>query len=121
MICIEPILADLIQMFLGKEMTLIGLEHDRSCVYKSLSSLIYRIGSGDLLAHHSIGVGLHISRLVLLKGSLEARLSYVSPDKVNQLYGYSCDGPSRGGTCDVSSWDSYYLASFWVLNTLAWN
>lgn len=120
MICIEPILADLIQMFLGKELTLIGLERDRSCVYKSLSSLIFRIGSGDLLAHHSIGVGLHISRLVLLKGSLEARLSYVSPDKVNQLYGYSCDGPSRGGTCDVSSWDSYYLASFWVLNTLAW-
>ena len=63
MICIEPILADLIQMFLGKEMTLIGLEHDRSCVYKSLSSLIYRIGSGP------VSTSLNRCRLTHLKAS----------------------------------------------------
>ena len=25
-----------------------------------------------------------------------------------------------GGTCDISTWDSFYLALFWVLNTIAW-
>ena len=33
---------------------------------------------------------------------------------------FACDGPTRGGTCDISSWDSFYLAAFWVLNADAW-
>ena len=41
-------------------------------------------------------------------------------DKIHQHYGYSCDGPGRGGTCDISAWDSFYLATFWMLNTGAW-
>ena len=24
------------------------------------------------------------------------------------------------GTCDISAWDSFYLAMFWMLNTNAW-
>ena len=39
------------------------------------------------------------------------------PDKIHFGYGFACDGPGRGGTCDISAWDSFYLATFWMLNT----
>jgi photosystem I P700 chlorophyll a apoprotein A2 len=26
----------------------------------------------------------------------------------------------RGGTCDISAWDAFYLAMFWMLNTIGW-
>jgi photosystem I P700 chlorophyll a apoprotein A2 len=42
------------------------------------------------------------------------------PDKIHFGFGFACDGPGRGGTCDISAWDSFYLASFWMLNTSAW-
>jgi len=42
------------------------------------------------------------------------------PDKIHYGYGFACDGPGRGGTCDISAWDSFYLATFWMLNTSAW-
>ena len=35
-------------------------------------------------------------------------------------FGFSCDGPGRGGTCDISAWDSFYLATFWMLNSNTW-
>ena len=28
--------------------------------------------------------------------------------------------PGRGGTCDISAWDAFYLAMFWMLNTIGW-
>ena len=42
------------------------------------------------------------------------------PDKTNFTFSFACDGPTRGGTCDISAWDSIYLALFWMLNTGAW-
>ena len=30
------------------------------------------------------------------------------------------NGPKKGGSCDVSSWDAFYLALFWALNSVAW-
>ena len=38
------------------------------------------------------------------------------PDKVSFGYGFPCDGPGRGGTCDISAFDGLYLAIFWMLN-----
>ena len=35
-------------------------------------------------------------------------------------YGFPCDGPGRGGTCDISAFDGLYLAIFWMLNTVGW-
>jgi photosystem I P700 chlorophyll a apoprotein A2 len=26
----------------------------------------------------------------------------------------------RGGTCDISAWDAFYLSMFWMLNTIGW-
>jgi photosystem I P700 chlorophyll a apoprotein A2 len=42
------------------------------------------------------------------------------PDKKDFGYSFPCDGPGRGGTCDISAWDAFYLAVFWMLNTIGW-
>lgn len=76
--------------------------------------------AGDLLASHAIALGLHVTHLILFKGSLDARGSKLMPDKINFGVSFACDGPIRGGTCDISAWDSNYLALFWMLNTGAW-
>lgn len=72
----------------------------------------------DFLVQHAAALGIHTSLLVLLQGGLSA--SRLDPDKRQRGFGFACDGPGRGGTCDVSGWDSVYLAAFWVLNTLGW-
>ena len=41
----------------------------------------------------------------------------IIPNKVNLSNSFACVGSTRGGTCDISSWDSAYLALFWVLNS----
>jgi len=89
-------------------------------IIQESSSLIMPIGPGDLLVHHAIALGLHVTVLISLKGCLDARGSNLVVDKINFGYGFACDGPTRGGTCDVSAWDSFYLAMFWMLNTDAW-
>ncbi len=78
------------------------------------------IGPGDFLVHHGIALGLHTTALILIKGALDARGSKLMPDKKDFGYSFPCDGPGRGGTCDISAWDSTYMAIFWALNTIAW-
>ncbi|ELS02593.1 photosystem I core protein PsaB [Xenococcus sp. PCC 7305] len=84
------------------------------------NSLFLTIGPGDFLAHHAIALGLHTTTLILVKGALDARGSKLMPDKKDFGFAFPCDGPGRGGTCDISAWDSFYLAMFWMLNTIAW-
>ncbi len=84
------------------------------------NSLFLTIGPGDFLVHHAIALGLHTTALILIKGALDARGSKLMPDKKDFGYSFPCDGPGRGGTCDISAWDSFYLAMFWMLNTLGW-
>jgi photosystem I P700 chlorophyll a apoprotein A2 len=84
------------------------------------NSLFLPIGPGDFLVHHAIALGLHTTTLILVKGSLDARGSKLIPDKKDFGYSFPCDGPGRGGTCDISAWDAFYLAVFWILNTIGW-
>ncbi|KAK6771736.1 hypothetical protein RDI58_031015 [Solanum bulbocastanum] len=77
-------------------------------------------GPGDFLVHHAIALGLHTTTLILVKGALDARGSKLMPDKKDFGYSFPCDGPGRGGTCDISAWDAFYLAVFWMLNTIGW-
>ncbi len=84
------------------------------------NSLFLTVGPGDFLVHHAIALGLHTTTLILVKGALDARGSKLMPDKKDFGYSFPCDGPGRGGTCDISAWDSFYLAMFWMLNTLGW-
>ena len=58
---------------------------------------------GDLLAYHSVSLGLHVTTLILLKGALDSKGSRLMPDKSTLGFGFACDGPSRGGTCDISA------------------
>ena len=78
------------------------------------------LSCGDVLVHHAIALGLHTTVLVLLKAALNGRSSKLMPDKATFGYGFPCDGPGRGGTCDISAWDGFYLAAFWMLNTIGW-
>ncbi|MEO0538245.1 MAG: photosystem I core protein PsaB [Cyanobacteria bacterium P01_A01_bin.123] len=84
------------------------------------NSLFLNIGPGDFLVHHAIALGLHTTTLILVKGALDARGSKLMPDKKDFGYSFPCDGPGRGGTCDISAWDAFYLAMFWMLNTIGW-
>jgi photosystem I P700 chlorophyll a apoprotein A2 len=86
----------------------------------SNGSLFLSIGPGDFLVHHAIALGLHTTTLILVKGALDARASKLMPDKKDFGYSFPCDGPGRGGTCDISAWDAFYLAVFWMLNTIGW-
>lgn len=84
------------------------------------NSLFLTIGPGDFLVHHAIALGLHTTTLILVKGALDARGSKLMPDKKDFGYSFPCDGPGRGGTCDISAWDAFYLSVFWMLNTIGW-
>ena len=118
---IEPVFAQIIQESSGKALYSTPLFDLISVsVNKSFDSFISPEGAGDLLAGHAIALGLHLSILILLKGSLDARRSKLMPDKIHVGFHFACDGPARGGTCDISAWDSNYLATFWALNTGAW-
>lgn len=60
------------------------------------------LGTADLLVHHIHAFIIHVTTLILLKGVLFARSSRLIADK--SLLGFSpCDGPGRGGTCQVSA------------------
>nr|P58383.2 RecName: Full=Photosystem I P700 chlorophyll a apoprotein A2; AltName: Full=PSI-B; AltName: Full=PsaB [Amphidinium carterae]CAC34542.2 photosystem 1 P-700 protein B [Amphidinium carterae] len=118
-IIIEPVFAEFIQQvfFLGTPVYGLG-----SAAVSSTPTLSFLpiISGGDFLVHHAIALGLHTTVLVLIKGALDSQGSYLFPDKQSFGYGFACDGPGRGGTCDISTWDSFYLAFFWVNNTVAW-
>jgi len=91
-----------------------------TAINNGTNSLFLTIGPGDFLVHHAIALGLHTTTLILVKGALDARGSKLMPDKINFGYSFPCDGPGRGGTCDISAWDAFYLAMFWMLNTIGW-
>ena len=91
-----------------------------AAINNNSNSLFLTIGPGDFLVHHAIALGLHTTTLILVKGALDARGSKLMPDKKDFGYSFPCDGPGRGGTCDISAWDAFYLAMFWMLNTIGW-
>lgn len=79
-----------------------------------------KVGPGDFLVHHAIALRLHTTTLVLLKRALDARGSRLMPDKKDFGYSFPCDGLRRRRTCDISAFDAFYLAFFWMLNTIGW-
>ncbi|MGD1919319.1 MAG: photosystem I core protein PsaB [Pleurocapsa sp.] len=136
LILIEPVFAQFVQAASGKALygmdTLLSnpdsiaqtgaawLPGWLDAINSGTNSLFLTIGPGDFLVHHAIARGLHTTVLILVKGALDARGSKLMPDKKDFGFAFPCDGPGRGGTCDISAWDSFYLAMFWMLNTLGW-
>ena len=88
-------------------------------INSSSNSLFLPIGPGDFLVHHAIALGLHTTTLILVKGALDARGSKLMPDKKDFGYSFPCDGPGRGGTCQVSAWDHVFLGLFWMYNSIS--
>jgi photosystem I P700 chlorophyll a apoprotein A1 len=77
------------------------------------------LGTADFMIHHIHAFQIHVTVLILLKGFLFARSSRLIPDKANLGFRFPCDGPGRGGTCQVSGWDHVFLGLFWMFNTIA--
>jgi photosystem I P700 chlorophyll a apoprotein A1 len=77
------------------------------------------LGTADFMIHHIHAFTIHVTVLILLKGVLFARSSRLIPDKANLGFRFPCDGPGRGGTCQVSGWDHVFLGLFWMYNSLS--
>ncbi|MFN5471984.1 MAG: photosystem I core protein PsaA [Pseudanabaena sp.] len=77
------------------------------------------LGTADFLVHHIHAFTIHVTVLILLKGVLYARNSRLIPDKAELGFRFPCDGPGRGGTCQVSAWDHVFLGLFWMYNCIS--
>ncbi|KAL2943194.1 hypothetical protein RDABS01_031542 [Bienertia sinuspersici] len=75
--------------------------------------------TADFLVHHIHAFTIHVTVLILLKGVLFARSSRLIPDKANLGFRFPCDGPGRGGTCQVFAWDHVFLGLFWMYNAIS--
>jgi photosystem I P700 chlorophyll a apoprotein A1 len=77
------------------------------------------LGTADFIVHHVHAFTIHVTVLILLKGVLFARSSRLIPDKAALGFRFPCDGPGRGGTCQVSAWDHVFLGLFWIYNSIS--
>jgi photosystem I P700 chlorophyll a apoprotein A1 len=77
------------------------------------------LGTADFMIHHIHAFTIHVTVLILLKGVLFARSSRLIPDKSELGFRFPCDGPGRGGTCQVSAWDHVFLGLFWMYNCIS--
>ena len=66
------------------------------------TSTTLSLGTSDFLVNHIHAFSLHLTVLIVLKGILHSRTSRLISDKLDLGYKYPCDGPARGGTCQVS-------------------
>jgi photosystem I P700 chlorophyll a apoprotein A1 len=90
-----------------------------SVIATRLVSCKLSIGTSDFMIHHIHAFTIHTSTLIILKGSLYARSSIFVAAKHNIGFRFPCDGPGRGGSCQVSSWDHIFLSIFWMYNSIS--
>jgi photosystem I P700 chlorophyll a apoprotein A1 len=92
--------------------------HTRNLVVlgKKIASASVSLGTSDFMIHHIHAFTIHTTALILLKASLFSRSSRLVSDKHSLGFRYPCDGPGRGGTCQISSWDHVFLSLFWIYN-----
>jgi photosystem I P700 chlorophyll a apoprotein A1 len=79
----------------------------------------YDLGTTDFMVHHVHAFTIHVSVLIMIKGVLFSRSSRLVSDKYSLGFRYPCDGPGRGGTCQISPWDHIFLAVFWAYNSIS--
>jgi photosystem I P700 chlorophyll a apoprotein A1 len=88
-------------------------------VGSKIAMMPIKLGTADFMVHHIHAFTIHVTVLILLKGVLFARSSKLIPDKANLGFRFPCDGPGRGGTCQVSAWDHVFLGLFWMYNCVS--
>ena len=79
----------------------------------------FTLGTADFMIHHIHAFQIHVCLLILIKGVLYSRNSQLVPDKGKLGFRFPCDGPGRGGTCQVSGWDHVFLGLFWMYNCIS--
>ena len=92
---------------------------DIIAVGNKIAMMPINLGTADFMVHHIHAFTIHVTVLILVKGFLFARNSRLIPDKSNLGFRFPCDGPGRGGTCQVSGWDHVFLGLFWMYNSLS--
>jgi photosystem I P700 chlorophyll a apoprotein A1 len=92
---------------------------DIAMLDKKVIRITQELGTADFIVHHIHAFTIHVALLILSKGILYARNSRLVSDKLELGFRYPCDGPGRGGTCQISPWDHIYLAVFWMYNSLS--
>jgi photosystem I P700 chlorophyll a apoprotein A1 len=107
---LKPLFAIYLQTFVGFDIDVLD---------GRVLRMSHELGTADLLIHHIHSFTLHVTSLILFKGTLYSRSSRLISYKADLGFRYACDGPGRGGTCQVSSWDHIYLALFWSYNCLS--
>jgi photosystem I P700 chlorophyll a apoprotein A1 len=95
------------------------LSFDIKMLDKKVIKITQELGTADFIVHHIHAFTIHVALLILSKGILYARNSRLVSDKFQLGFRYPCDGPGRGGTCQISPWDHIYLAVFWMYNSLS--
>jgi photosystem I P700 chlorophyll a apoprotein A1 len=108
---LKPVFALLLQS--------VGLHYDTELVSNKVVRVTQELGTSDFLVHHIHAFTIHVVTLILLKGVLYSRSSRLVSDKFTLGFRYPCDGPGRGGTCQISSWDAIFLGVFWYYNSIS--
>lgn len=115
-IILKPVFAVIIQLVL-EESRLVSL--DIKILDKKLPYGTQELETTDFIVHHIHAFTIHLPLLILSKGILYASNSRLVSDKLELGFGYPCDGPGRGGTCQISAWDHIFLATFWMYNCVS--
>nr|YP_009391475.1 photosystem I P700 apoprotein A1 [Platysiphonia delicata]ARW59619.1 photosystem I P700 apoprotein A1 [Platysiphonia delicata] len=92
---------------------------DTISIGNKIAMMPIKLGTADFMVHHIHAFTIHVCVLILVKGFLFSRNSRLIPDKSSLGFRFPCDGPGRGGTCQVSSWDHVFLGLFWMYNSLS--
>nr|ARW60231.1 photosystem I P700 apoprotein A1 [Laurencieae sp.] len=92
---------------------------DTVTIANKIAMMPIKLGTADFMVHHIHAFTIHVTVLILVKGFLFARNSRLIPDKSNLGFRFPCDGPGRGGTCQVSGWDHVFLGLFWMYNSIS--
>ena len=92
---------------------------DTIAIADKVAMMPITLGTADFMIHHVHAFTIHVTVLILLKGVLYARSSRLIPDKNELGFRFACDGPGRGGTCQVSGWDHVFLGLFWMYNSIS--
>nr|YP_009392922.1 photosystem I P700 apoprotein A1 [Caloglossa intermedia]ARW61484.1 photosystem I P700 apoprotein A1 [Caloglossa intermedia] len=92
---------------------------DTISIGNKIAMMPIKLGTADFMVHHIHAFTIHVCVLILVKGFLFARNSRLIPDKSRLGFRFPCDGPGRGGTCQVSGWDHVFLGLFWMYNSIS--
>ena len=97
----------------------IELQPDIEILDRKIIRISQELGTADFIVHHIHAFTIHMTFLILSKGILYARNSRLVSDKLELGFAYPCDGPGRGGTCQISPWDHLFSAVFWMYNSFS--